>query len=474
MPVAPTSSSCAATRRHVRAVLTGAGAVAAVTSLAAGLFVAPPAEASETSWSRSGAGHAQGPVAGSLGRAAKRVVVPGNFSGLGFDTCSAPDQATMDDLRLQSPYWGVGVYFGGEERGCAQPELNAGWVRRQASRGWHIFPVWVGPQSKCADAQGRFDSTISASNRMATRQGIRQANRAVRAAQHVGLAQGSTLFVDVEAYDNTDSGCNQPVLSYQSGWDERLRSLGWKAGYYTAAASGMLALDSIRATQPGAYSMPDAVWFSHANGKPTTNGTPWVRNRFWQHARVHQYRIDVDRTFGDVTLSLDENAIEIGKGSVPGPLKGNCGGVALSFSRYDRLSRGDHGPQVRAVQCLLKQRGLYRPSLGSTYNQATARGVGRFQDRVGLEVTRDLDAATWTALLSAGPTPVSKRGSASDRVRAVQRALTAAIGRKVDVSGVFVPQTTSAVLDFQRNIGLDRNGVVGPATWKALQAGTIR
>jgi hypothetical protein len=437
-------------------------------ALAAGIAVAALMAASLTVASVAEADTVVRPPQGLA--AARPVVVPGNFSGLGFDACSAPDQATMDELRRQSPYWGVGVYIGGEERSCAQPNLTAGWVRSQASKRWHIFPLWVGPQSKCSDAA--FVTDISSHNARAARQGVRAANRAVRKAKRLGLARGSTLFVDVEAYDNTTSACNQPVLSYQGGWDKRLRSLGWKAGFYSAGSSGIASIDFIRATQPGAYAMPDAIWISYANGEPTTNGKPWVRDAYWRDQRIHQYRIDVERTFGAAAVTVDENAIEVGRGSVPGPIEGDCGGVTLTFSRYGALARGDHGDQVKAAQCLLKKRGLYKPALGTTYNAATARAVGRFQRKHDLAVTRALRASTWTALLSAGGTPLSKRGSASDRIRAIQRALTAATGKSVEVSGVFTPGTTSAVLSYQRTLGLDRNGVVGRSTWKALQSGT--
>jgi hypothetical protein len=404
-------------------------------------------------------------------RAGRAVTVPGNFTGLGFDSCEAPDQATMDELRAESPYWGVGIYIGGEERTCAQPNLDARWVKQQVSKGWHVFPLWVGPQSQCSDSD--FVTDINAANPRATRQGVRAADRAVQAAQDLGIAKGSTLFVDVEGYDNTTSECNQPVLSYQGGWDQRLRKLGWKAGFYSAASSGIASLDFIRATQPGAYPMPDAIWISHANGKPTTDGEPWVRDRFWTHQRVHQYTIDAMRSFGTVTMTLDENAIDIGTGSRPGTEGSDCGGVRLSFSRYPLLERGDRGTQVRAAQCLLKQRGLYKPALGTTYNATTAKGIGRFQRKHDLEVTRRTDRSTWTALLSGGGTPLVKRGSASDRVRALQRALTAAVGKPVEVSGIFTAATTTAVRAFQRNVGLDRNGIVGRGTWRALQSGTI-
>ena len=38
------------------------------------------------------------------------------------------------------------------------------------------------------------------------------ARAAVRAAKRLGLAKGSTLFIDIEDYDNTANGCNPPVV----------------------------------------------------------------------------------------------------------------------------------------------------------------------------------------------------------------------------------------------------------------------
>lgn len=37
------------------------------------------------------------------------------------------------------------------------------------------------------------------------------------------------------------------------------------------------------------------------------------------------------------------------------------------------------------------------------------------------------------------------------------------------IDGVFGPNTLSAVRNFQKNFGLTPDGIVGPATWKALQ-----
>jgi peptidoglycan hydrolase-like protein with peptidoglycan-binding domain len=400
---------------------------------------------------------------------AKPVVAPGRFAGLGFDACSAPDQASMDELRAESPYWGVGVYIGGPERTCAQPALDAAWVRTQARRGWHIFPVWVGRQSRCSDRP--FTTEISARNAKATAQGVASANQAVRKAKQLGIGKGSTLFLDVEAYDNTTSACNQPVLSYQSGWNARLHNLGWKGGFYSAGSSGIASIGFIKQTQPNAYTLPQSIWISYADGKPSTNVPRFIDNGLWRHQRLHQYRIDVSRTFGDVTLQVDENAIDIGGGIKPPPVGSDCGGVRLTFPQYPLLRRGSSGTAVRAAECLLKQRGLYHHRLGTTFGAAAARATAAFQRKHGIKVSRSVNAPTWVALLSAGPTPLVKRGSVSDRVRFLQRSLVAALGKGLRVDGIFGAGTSSAVRTYQRRVGLDANGIAGRATWKALQSG---
>ena len=48
----------------------------------------------------------------------------GVFIGLGFDACTAPSTRTMAAWG-SSPYRAVGVYIGGLNRGCSQPNLTA-------------------------------------------------------------------------------------------------------------------------------------------------------------------------------------------------------------------------------------------------------------------------------------------------------------------------------------------------------------
>ena len=52
----------------------------------------------------------------------------------------------MRAWRAHSRYRAIGIYIGGRDRACAQPNLTARWLRQQARAGWHFFPIYVGVQ----------------------------------------------------------------------------------------------------------------------------------------------------------------------------------------------------------------------------------------------------------------------------------------------------------------------------------------
>ena len=131
----------------------------------------------------------------------------------------------------------------------------------------------------------------------------------------------------------------------------------------------------------------------------------------------------------------------------------------------------DRSTQIPAGQCLLRRHGLDTGRFSTRFDIATARAVAEYQRRRGLHVTRVLNAQTWTSLLAGGTRPLVKRGSAGDRVRWLQRSLTAALGQRVEVDGVFDTTTTRATRAYQRAVHLPPNGVVAESTWKALQHG---
>ena len=64
---------------------------------------------------------------------------------LGFDTCAAPSLAAMAAWG-SSPYRTIGVYLGGANSACAQPNLTAAWVQTVTGAGWRLIPTYVGLQ----------------------------------------------------------------------------------------------------------------------------------------------------------------------------------------------------------------------------------------------------------------------------------------------------------------------------------------
>jgi Domain of unknown function (DUF1906) len=68
-----------------------------------------------------------------------------NYKGLGFDASTAPSAAYMSTWLHRSPCRAVGVYIGGSDEACAQPNLTHKWLPAEAAAGWHFMPMYVGP-----------------------------------------------------------------------------------------------------------------------------------------------------------------------------------------------------------------------------------------------------------------------------------------------------------------------------------------
>ncbi|EST30862.1 hypothetical protein N566_20985 [Streptomycetaceae bacterium MP113-05] len=152
---------------------------------------------------------------------------------------------------------------------------------------------------------------------------------------------------------------------------------------------------------------------------------------------------------------------------------GSTGGGTpqLSFSSYDTLGQGDDGSQVKAAQYLLNEGGFDAGAVDGIFGSGTASAVRAFQSDRGLDADGVVGPRTWTALLSTGTTPLLQNGSSGAAVERLQRTLTAALGRTVDADGAFGPNTEDAVRDYQSTRSLGVDGLVGDATWGAMQAG---
>ncbi|MBT2450032.1 DUF1906 domain-containing protein [Streptomyces sp. ISL-43] len=244
-----------------------------------------------------------------------RTAVQEPYTGEGFDACTAPTQRAMNAWRADSPFGAVGVYIGGRARACAQPQLTAEWVSRQTAAGWHLMPIWVGPQPWHSASTG-----LSTDPSEANEQGMAAADGAAQAARSLGLGEGAVLYNDLENYTDRATW-DAPVVAYLTAWTVRLHELGYRAAAYVAASSGAKALSAHYAQAPDA--MPDVLWVARWNGEASVTdadmGLP-TGTRQWAGARrAHQFRGDHDATYGDVTINIDRNWVDVG---APTPKKG--------------------------------------------------------------------------------------------------------------------------------------------------------
>lgn len=389
--------------------------------------------------------------------------VPGSYLGKGFDACTAPSQAAMDAWRSLSDYASVGVYVGGVSRGCAQPNLTPSWVSHQVSKGWHLVPTYVGRQAPCTGFQNRMSYDAST----AAAQGEAEAADAVARADALGIAAPSTLYADVEGYDNTKPGCVTAVLNYLSGWTNMLHRHAYEAGVYSSASSGIHDLSTHY--DSSAYHRSDDIWIAWWNYQADVAGGSYVPDSQWsEHQRVHQYVGNATESHGGYTIQIDRNYLDVSS-SVPPPR--GCP-TNLDFASYRVLTTGNHGAEVVAAQCLLARAGFSPGVATGTFGWRTAAAVRAFKAAVALASDDSVIRRwAWTALASAGPTRFLEHGSRGPRVRKVQRALTARLQRTVAISGAYDSGTAKAVTAYQRVAHIGVTGTVGPVTWTALHAG---
>lgn len=237
------------------------------------------------------------------------VVYPSGSSAtradrLGFDACTAPSLAALRAWKGTSPYTAVNVYFGGRNRGCAQPNLTAAWVRDATVAGWRLLPTYFGYQPSCMFGSKPYRYTAADAGSRGTSDGA----DAVAQARALGLLPGSALYADVEHYDRTDTSCRTAVRRYVSAWTRSLHGSGYLAGVYVHQDSGLRDLSGTYTST--SYARPDAVWMARWDGNRSLTNWPTAPNWQWSaDQRAKQYRGDHDETWGGVTINIDSDAI---------------------------------------------------------------------------------------------------------------------------------------------------------------------
>ena len=225
----------------------------------------------------------------------------------GFDACTAPSLATMSSWWEASPYTSIGVYIGGSQRACSQPNLTASWVTATVVQGWGLIPIWVGPQAPCTNHSVKVPEDPT----QASAQGVAEADAAAGAAAALGLPPGSPIYYDMEAYAR-DSTCIAAVQWFTSGWVGELHAKGYAAGYYSSLCSGIQ--DQAAIYQSPFLNTVDALWVAAWNNTPNIygfTGACALADSLWDnHRRLHQFRGGHSETWGDVTINIDNDAVD--------------------------------------------------------------------------------------------------------------------------------------------------------------------
>ncbi|HWU21822.1 MAG TPA: glycoside hydrolase domain-containing protein [Nocardioides sp.] len=412
-------------------------------------------------------------------------VTPGDFRGYGFDQCMAPSGSTMDTWMRTSPFLAAGIYISGNSRACrSQPNLTPGWVSSQLAAGWKLLPITLGPQASCNARYPRYsasiDPRISASSTdsyaTARSQGRTEAARTVSAASALGITRGSTLWYDLEAFDITRTACRESALSFLSAYTRALQDQGYVSGLYSSAGSGILMVDDVRRNRPTAYTLPDQIWIARWDGEANTS-TTYISDTGWNPGRrAKQYQGGHNETWGRVTINIDRDYLDVGRGAYAAPDR-PCDAVRVNFTSYPTLTTANaagYPLQVKALQCLLKVAGSYAGTLSGTYNAATIAAVQHWAAAHGVPLAGDgrTSRRVWIALLASGGHPILKIGSAGNDVRRLQRALNAAVpAADLKVSGVYGTATSDAVHAYQAQIGLQRTANTTDGTWARLKHG---
>ncbi len=256
---------------------------------------------------------------GSAAQVATRASV---YTGYGFDSCAAPSLSTLTAWQ-SSPYRALGIYIGGANRACQQPNLSSSWVSSVVAQGWSLLPLYVGLQAPCVSQSSL--QKLSTNVTTAASQGAAAATDAAAQANALALPPDAPIYFDMEGYSTTNAACTRAVQAFVGAWNNELHALGHTAGVYGSAASTIRDLQTT--------SSPDDVWIANWNGIAGVFGDKYTPDSLWpNHQRVHQYKGGHKETWGGVTINIDNDyadAAVVGAIAVtpppPPPAEGSVG-----------------------------------------------------------------------------------------------------------------------------------------------------
>jgi Domain of unknown function (DUF1906) len=233
---------------------------------------------------------------------------PAKGSVLMFDTASAPSLADMVRWTT-SPYRAVGVYVPvpaatDDRHDKVQKYLKPTWVAQVQRSRWAIIPIYFGVQAPGECISPIRWWTMSDTATTAYKQGLRAAYYAAGSVARLGISRRVPVIYDLEPYS---AGCSAAVQAFVEGWSQGLHRAGRLAGVYGDEASAMT--DVSARLGDTSYTEPDDVWIVTNNGQASTSNLGEPPTGAWTGHRVNQFNLDLDRTYGGLTIDIDESAV---------------------------------------------------------------------------------------------------------------------------------------------------------------------
>lgn len=134
------------------------------------------------------------------------------------------------------------------------------------------------------------------------------------------------------------------------------------------------------------------------------------------------------------------------------------------MAAHPTIKMGSTGDAVKLAQKNLTLR-FYDPGpVDGIFGAKTRSATKWYQSDHGLAADGIIGPKTWKGLDPA----VVKSGSTGDTVKMLQKLLKDWGYNPGAVDGIFGPKTLKAVKQFQTDLGLDVDGIVGPKTWAML------
>ncbi|HXB68498.1 MAG TPA: glycoside hydrolase domain-containing protein [Candidatus Acidoferrales bacterium] len=205
----------------------------------------------------------------------------------GFDTQGYPGDAAMKTWKESSPYSFVGYYL---KSPC---HADDGWMGKRATiecMGWDIVLIYVGRQSQGPCSEVPPDRA----------KGLADAQDALAKTASEGFTPQTIIYLDVEPMDHIP----QAQIEYINGWLSQFSGALFLPGIYCHVKNA----NALKGAITDFPSEQVAFWVSGSGH--LVAGTSRPANSGIAFARIWQGTFDETKTFGGVSIQIDENVAD--------------------------------------------------------------------------------------------------------------------------------------------------------------------